>query len=160
MRFNFWRRSYALILSSFWILSSVCFIVALRGMCFPAGSRRRLALSALQAAAAGPHQAQLVDAAGRSHPAPEALPAGNSALSLKKYFNIFCLFGITEMVFSWFECFLIGKYLDVIIWCATGLRPGSHTFLTVHSCWWSLQEIRHKLNYMLLRLLMTFQVEF
>lgn len=44
-----------------------------------AGPRRCLALSPLQAAAAGPHQAQPVDAARRAHTAPQEVPTGNRA---------------------------------------------------------------------------------
>lgn len=43
------------------------------------GPGRRVALPPLQAAAAGPHQAQPVDAAGRPHPAPEEVPTGEPA---------------------------------------------------------------------------------
>lgn len=44
-----------------------------------ARARRRLALPALQAAAAGEHHAEPVDAARRAHHPPEALPAGEEA---------------------------------------------------------------------------------
>lgn len=49
------------------------------GVCISAGPRRCLALSPLQAAAAGPHQAQPVDAAGRAHTASQEIQTGMSA---------------------------------------------------------------------------------
>lgn len=56
--------------SSFWT-ACVCVCV-----CVLAGSRRCLALSPLQAAAAGPDKAQLVDAAGCAYTASQEISTG------------------------------------------------------------------------------------
>lgn len=64
-----------LILKAMWL--KLVLLFGLRAcVCVLAGSRRCLALSPLQAAAAGPDKAQLVDAAGCAYTASQEISTG------------------------------------------------------------------------------------